>query len=65
MWLTEQYPEYKAYKRLVGQFLPQETALLWLWGTVTRSRAADLQEVYTVPKSTARADERSPLLQTR
>ncbi|ORX40710.1 hypothetical protein BD324DRAFT_611831 [Kockovaella imperatae] len=39
-WITERkYPLYHSYRRLVGQFLPQETFLCWLWSTVTGSSA--------------------------
>lgn len=41
-----QYPLYGKYKHLTGQFLPQETALIWLWGTITGSRKKLEQEVY-------------------
>ncbi|WVF73137.1 hypothetical protein IAT40_007956 [Kwoniella sp. CBS 6097] len=50
-WITSRkFPAYKAYRRLVGQFLPQETAWIWLWGTITRGRARDYKAVYEVPQ---------------
>lgn len=46
-WITgRKFPTYWSYRGLVGQFLPQETALIWLWGTLTRSRAKQQKEVY-------------------
>lgn len=48
-----QYPTYTSYKRLVGQFLPQETALLWLWGTLTGSGAKAQKEVYEIPRQSS------------
>ncbi|WVR00314.1 hypothetical protein IAU59_007457 [Kwoniella sp. CBS 9459] len=51
-WITSRkFPAYKAYRRLVGQFLPQETAWIWLWGTITGGRARDLKAVYDVPQT--------------
>ncbi|WVR07815.1 hypothetical protein IAU60_004858 [Kwoniella sp. DSM 27419] len=51
-WITSRkFPAYKSYKKLVGQFLPQETAWLWLWSTITRTRGRAVQEVYGVSDS--------------
>ncbi|OCF39083.1 hypothetical protein I317_07107 [Kwoniella heveanensis CBS 569] len=48
-WITSRkFPAYKPYRRLVGQFVPQETAWIWLWGTITRGRARDVKAVYEV-----------------
>jgi len=41
-----QYPVYRAYSRLVGQFLPQETALKWTWTAVTGAWPRLEAEVY-------------------
>ncbi|RSH91714.1 hypothetical protein EHS25_009083 [Saitozyma podzolica] len=49
-WITTQkYPAYRSYRRLVGEFLPQETFLLWLWGTLRGKRLGLEKEVYMVP----------------
>ncbi|WVQ77995.1 hypothetical protein IAT38_000076 [Cryptococcus sp. DSM 104549] len=57
-WISSRkYPAYQSYKGLVGQFLPQETALIWLWGTITGKRSKKLEEVYTTP--VVAADERT------
>ncbi|KAK8853059.1 hypothetical protein IAR55_003760 [Kwoniella newhampshirensis] len=49
-WITsEKYPTYKSYRRLVGQFLPQETALIWLWGKILGNREKAKKEVYEIP----------------
>ncbi|WWD19469.1 hypothetical protein CI109_103929 [Kwoniella shandongensis] len=59
-WITtEKYPTYKSYKRLVGQFLPQETALIWLWGKIRGYRAGAKSEVYDVPRVENRDSRKS------
>ncbi|KAI9633898.1 uncharacterized protein MKK02DRAFT_17363 [Dioszegia hungarica] len=46
-WITQQkYPLYKEYKNLVGQFLPQETVLVYLWGTIRGTRKASNEKIY-------------------
>ncbi|WWC71824.1 uncharacterized protein I206_105783 [Kwoniella pini CBS 10737] len=46
-WITSRkFPAYKSYKRLVGQFLPQETFWVWLIGTLFGTRQKNLEKVY-------------------
>jgi hypothetical protein len=42
----KQYPSYTVYRKLVGQFLPQETAILWAWGKVTGKREQLEKDLY-------------------
>nr|XP_018260680.1 uncharacterized protein I303_06395 [Kwoniella dejecticola CBS 10117]OBR82838.1 hypothetical protein I303_06395 [Kwoniella dejecticola CBS 10117] len=46
-WITSRkFPAYKSYKRVVGQFLPQETLWLWVIGTVMGTRQRHIEKVY-------------------
>ncbi|ODN84709.1 hypothetical protein L202_00599 [Cryptococcus amylolentus CBS 6039] len=50
-WISgRKYPSFKRYKQLVGEFLPQETALLWLWGVVRGTRGQLVKEIYEAPR---------------
>ncbi|WRT70400.1 uncharacterized protein IL334_007398 [Kwoniella shivajii] len=46
-WITSRkFPVYKSYRRVIGQFLPQETVINLLIGTITGSRKKNLENVY-------------------
>ncbi|OCF74170.1 hypothetical protein I204_04540 [Kwoniella mangroviensis CBS 8886] len=46
-WITSRkFPVYRSYRRLVGQFLPQETFWIWLVGSITGYRKKHLEIVY-------------------
>lgn len=71
IWLIIQYPLYKDYKNLVGQFIPQSTIVIYIWGILTGTRQASWDKVYgTDPKTgnvsstSTQSDqsERSPLI---
>nr|ODN99679.1 hypothetical protein L204_02112 [Cryptococcus depauperatus CBS 7855] len=52
-WISSRkYPTFNDYKWLVGEFLPQETVLLWLWGQATGSRPKSVENVYGSVPST-------------
>ncbi|WVQ71568.1 hypothetical protein IAR50_001107 [Cryptococcus sp. DSM 104548] len=53
-WISgRKYPSFKHYKQLVGQFVPQETAILWLWGVVRGTRDQLKKEIYESPRPVA------------
>ncbi|KAL1409992.1 hypothetical protein Q8F55_003992 [Vanrija albida] len=57
-WITtRKYPAYRAYQRLVGMFLPQETAIKWAWTTLRGTRAELQHELATPPAKPAAAAE--------
>jgi len=45
-----QYPTYRRYKRLAGQFLPQETVWVLLWASIRGTMTQDATEVFVPPK---------------
>ncbi|KAK4689337.1 hypothetical protein P7C73_g756, partial [Tremellales sp. Uapishka_1] len=47
-WITtRKYPLYKQYSQLVGQFLPNETAIKYLWTTIRGTRAGLTQQLHS------------------
>lgn len=44
-----QYPAYRRYQRLAGQFVPQETVWIRIWAMIRGTTAEDEKEVYQVP----------------
>ncbi|ORY26671.1 hypothetical protein BCR39DRAFT_540401 [Naematelia encephala] len=49
-WITEcKYPAYGAFRGLVGQFLPQETAIKYIWSVVSGQRPKWLEELSSPP----------------
>ncbi|WWC91532.1 uncharacterized protein L201_006478 [Kwoniella dendrophila CBS 6074] len=56
-WITtRKFPVYKQYKRLVGQFLPQETFIICLIGSLTGNRKKNKQVVYGPVSQPERGD---------
>jgi hypothetical protein len=57
--LTAQYPSYSVYRKLVGQFLPQETAILWLWAKLTGKRETLEKDLYRDQEDVQRRKKQS------
>ncbi|KAL7418294.1 hypothetical protein Q5752_006750 [Cryptotrichosporon argae] len=51
-WITQRkFSMYADYRQLVGKFVPQQTAIRYLWTTLTGSRAALQRRLEAVPKA--------------
>ncbi|WVW85948.1 hypothetical protein I302_107986 [Kwoniella bestiolae CBS 10118] len=57
-WITSRkFPVYSSYRRLVGQFLPQETFWIWLIGSIVGFRKKHRERVYG-PALTRRTEKK-------
>ena len=56
MRADSQYSLYRTYKGLVGQFLPVETGLIYVWGMIRGTRKGGWEKVQNAPLAVSEAN---------